>query len=95
MLDVHPSHLTPAQIAMEIDLTQVALTKQFLLGRYLASLTHDFPDFPASLNNKELMQIIHTPGRPMDELLGRARSLSMERVRASGFVDPVINLNHH
>jgi len=93
--DPDPSHLTPAQIAMEIDLTQVALTKQFLLGRYLASLTHDFPDFPASLNNKELMQIIHTPDRPMDELLGRARSLSMERVRASGFVDPIINLNLH
>jgi hypothetical protein len=93
--DADPSHLSPVQIAMEIELTQVALTKQFLLGRYLVSLTHDFPDFPATLSNKDLMQLIHTSERPMDQLLGRARSLTLERVKASGFLDPVLNLNHH
>jgi hypothetical protein len=85
--DADPSHLSPAQIDTEIQLTQAALTGVYLRGALLRNLQEAFPDFPATLTSQELRQIRHAPQQPTSELLGPARALTMERMKAAGYVD--------
>jgi hypothetical protein len=86
--DADPSHLSPAQIATEIQLTEAALTSVFLRGVLLLNLQEAFRDFPTTLTRDELHQIRHIPQQPNSELLAPARALTMERMKAAGFVDP-------
>jgi hypothetical protein len=86
--DADPAHLSSTQIASEIELTQAALTAQFLRGSFLRNLVQEFPDFPATVTLEELRQIRHPPDRPTTELLRAARALTMERMTAAGYVDP-------
>jgi hypothetical protein len=85
--DADPSHLSPTQFASEIELTQRALTVQSLRGTLLLNLVQAFPDFPATVTSEELNQIRHPPDRPTTDLLGAARALTMERMKAAGYVD--------
>ncbi|HWJ36694.1 MAG TPA: hypothetical protein VNR70_15615 [Steroidobacteraceae bacterium] len=85
--DADPSHLSSTQVASEIELAQAALTVQSLRGSLLLNLEQEFPDFPATVTPEELNQIRHTPDRPTTELLGAARALTMERMKAAGYVD--------
>jgi hypothetical protein len=85
--DADPSHLSPAQIETEIQLTQAALTATFLRGTLLRNLQESFPDFPALLMYQEFRQIRHAPQQATSELLAPARSLTMERLKAAGYVD--------
>lgn len=85
--DVDPSHLNPAQIDTEIELTQAALTAQFLRGALLLNLVQAFPDFPASVTPEELRRIRNPPDQVTAELLGPARALTMERLKAAGYPD--------
>jgi hypothetical protein len=84
--DADPSHLSPTQIAAEIELTQAALAAQFLRGGLLMNLVQAFPDFPATVSADELSRIRHPPDRATTELLGPARALTMERLKAAGYV---------
>jgi hypothetical protein len=86
--DADPSRLSPTQIASEIELTQAALTAQFLRGALLLNLVQTFPDFPVTVTSEELNQIHHPPDRPTTELLRAARAITMERMKAAGYVDP-------
>jgi hypothetical protein len=84
--DADPSHLSPAQVDTEIQLTQAALTSVFLRGVLLQNLQQAFPDFPATLTAQELLEIRHAP-QPDTELLAPARALTMDRMKAAGYVD--------
>jgi hypothetical protein len=86
--DADPSHIDPGQIATEIELTQAALTAQFLRGNLLLNPVRAFPDFPATVTPGELHQIRRPPDLPTTELLSSARALTMERLRAAGYVNP-------
>jgi hypothetical protein len=86
LADADPSHLSPAQIDTEIQLTQAALTMAYLRGALLRNLQQAFPDFPATLTSKELQQIRHAPPPSTAELLSPARALTMERLKAAGYV---------
>lgn len=85
--DADPSHLSAAQVETEIQLTQAALTTTYLRGALLRNLQEAFPDFPATLTHKELREIRHAPQQSTSELLAPARSLTMERMRAAGYVE--------
>jgi hypothetical protein len=82
--DADPSHLSPAQIETEIQLTQAALTMTYLRGALLKNLQDAFPDFPANLTSKELRQIRHAPQQSTSELLAPALALTKERMKAAG-----------
>jgi hypothetical protein len=86
--DSDPSHLTPAQVETEIQLTETALTAAFLRGALLRNLQDAFPDFPPTLTSSELRQIRHAPPQPTSEILAPARALTIERLKAAGYVDP-------
>ena len=87
--DADPSHLSLTQVASEIELTQAALSAQFLCGSLLLDLVAAFPDFPATVTSEELNQIRHPPDPATTELLRAARALTMERMKAAGYVsDP-------
>jgi hypothetical protein len=53
----------------------------------LRNLVQAFPDFPATVTSEELHQIRHPRDQPTTELLGAARALTMERMKAAGYVD--------
>jgi hypothetical protein len=84
--DADPSHLSPAQIDTEIQLTEGALNAAFLRGALLRNLQGNAPDFPATLRSEELKEIRHAPRQATSELLGAARALTMERLKAAGYV---------
>jgi hypothetical protein len=86
--DADPSHLSPEQTDMEIQLTQAALTATFLRGVLLQNLQGAFPDFPATLTSKELRLIRHAQQQSTSELLAPARALTIERLKAAGYVEP-------
>ena len=85
--DADPSHLSPTQVASEIELTQAALTAQFLRGVLLLNLVEAYPDFPVTVTRKEIDQIRHPADQPTTELLRAARALTMERMKAAGYGD--------
>jgi hypothetical protein len=83
-LDVDPSHLAPTQITTEIELTEDALTAQYLRGNLLLNLVQAFPDFPATVTPEELSQVRRRQDPPTSELLGAARAMTMQRLKAAG-----------
>jgi hypothetical protein len=85
--DADPSHLSPAQIATEIELTQAALTAQSIRGSLLRNLVDAFPDFPATVTREELHRVRHEPDAQTQELLASPRALTMERLKAAGYDD--------
>jgi hypothetical protein len=85
LFDADPSRLSPQQVVSEIELTQAALTAQFIRGNLLLNLVQNYPDFSATVTSEELKQIRHPPAA---ELLGAARAQTMERMKAAGYVDP-------
>jgi hypothetical protein len=86
--DSDPSHLSPAQVAVEIELTQSALSKHYLYGTMLRNLVESFPDFPATVTNDEIRRMYHPPDQQTIELLAPARAITMERLKAAAYVDP-------
>ncbi len=85
--DADPSHLSAAQLASEIELTQAALTVQYIRGTLMLNLVQSFPDFPATATLEELKQIHHPPDKPTTELLRAAQALTTERIKAASHVD--------
>jgi hypothetical protein len=83
--DPDPSHLTPAQIATEIDLTEAALTAHYLRGALLLDVVDAAPDFPATISSKELAEARHAQGQSASDQLAPARALTLERLKAAGY----------
>jgi hypothetical protein len=86
--DADPSRLTPAQVANEIELTQTALSSQFLRGSLMLNLSQSYPDFPVTVTLEELRAVRHASDQATAERLSAARALTMERLRAAGYTDP-------
>lgn len=87
LVDADPSHLSPGEIAAEIQLTRAALAADYLRGISLLDLKGAFPDFPATLTSTELRQMRHAPQQPTSAPPNPARALTMERMKAAGYVD--------
>jgi len=85
LTDADPSHLTPAQVAAECDLIQVALGKLWLQGSTLVNLTEEFPDFPASVTRPELRRLRHRPDEETRKLLAPAEAQTAQRLKAAGY----------
>jgi hypothetical protein len=85
--DSDPTHLSPAQIATEVELTQTALTEQYVRGGLLLAVVEDFRDFPATITVDEMQRMRHEPDAQTQALLAPARALTMERLKAAGHVD--------
>jgi hypothetical protein len=82
LVDAHPSHLGPADITAELQLTQAALAADYLRGISLLDLEGAFPDSPATLTSEELRQMRHAPQQPTSAPPNPARALTMERMKA-------------
>jgi hypothetical protein len=87
LVDADPSHLSPAEIAAEIQLTQTALAADYVRGISLLDLERAFPYFPTTSTSKELRQVRHAPQQPTSAPPNPARALTMERMKAAGYVD--------
>jgi hypothetical protein len=85
LLDSNPSHMTPAQVAEEIQLTQAALSKTLLYGTVMLNLVESYPDFPATISRAELNKVGNPPDHETQELLSGARSQTMQRLKAAGY----------
>jgi hypothetical protein len=88
LLDSNPSHMTPDQVAEEIQLTQVALSKTLLYGTVMLNLAESHPDFPTLITRDELAKVRNPPDRDTEELLRGAHSQTMQRLKAAGYADP-------
>ena len=83
--DADPSHMSPAQIAAEIDLILAALDKHWVVGTEMNNLVDIFPDFPATVTPAELARLRHAPDEEMQKRLAAPRALTMERLKAAGY----------
>jgi len=59
--DPNPTHLTPAQLAQQIDLVTAAITKNYRVGVALRNLAFREPDFAPAPTTQELLRISHEP----------------------------------
>ena len=59
--DPDPTHLTPTQLAQEVDLISAAITKNYLVGTALRNLAFREPDFAPAPTTEELLRISHEP----------------------------------
>jgi len=84
LLDSNPSHLTPAQVEQEIELTKKVLAKQYQEGVGLWDLATTFPDFSPSITRDEFMQMRHPPNEQAERLLAPASKLMNDRIQAQG-----------
>jgi hypothetical protein len=84
LVDSDPSRLAPAQIAAEINLIQSALEQQWFQGSLMHNLAAEFPDFPPTVTPTELARLRHRPDGEALKLLGPARALTTERLKAAG-----------
>jgi hypothetical protein len=84
--DYNPSHLTPAQVAEQIDLTQTLLMQhaRHVLGLRIVGLVD--PDFSSAPNQGDLQQLSHYPDAQTRQTLAPAYRLTEERMRAAGYV---------
>jgi hypothetical protein len=89
LLDSNPSHMTPAQVSEEIELTQAALTKTLLYGTIMINLGETYPDFPKSITREELEKVRNPPDRDTQESLSGARSQTRQRLKAAGYTGAI------
>jgi hypothetical protein len=84
--DYNPSHLTPAQVADEIELTQALLMQHYrhVLGLRIVGLVD--PDFTAAPTQADLDKLSHYPDQQTRGLLAPAYALTLERMKAAGYV---------
>jgi hypothetical protein len=78
------SHLTTAQIAEVITLTQTAMNKHWLQGVALENLAAKYKDFPPSITPDELSQA-HNRQNIADGVKSPAFAATISRMQAAGF----------
>jgi len=84
--DSNPSHLTPAQLTEEIELTKIALMKHYNHGIALTNVSDRYPDFAPRLTQAELGHLAHRPDPSNLDALAPAHALTMTRLKAAGYV---------
>jgi hypothetical protein len=87
LTDTRLSRLGPAQIAEITTLTQITFTKLWLEGEALEYTAIEFRDFPPSITVDELWRVLRLPSEREREQ-NPAYALTIERMRAAGFVLP-------
>jgi hypothetical protein len=88
--DSDPSHLTPAQLAEEIELVKTALMNHYNHGIAMDHIPGQFPDFPAGIDPTDMNQLPHFPDPQTLKALESARALTDDRLKAAGFVPRVM-----
>jgi hypothetical protein len=84
--DPDPTHLSPAGLASEIELTKDALTKHLRHGVALSGLAEAYSDFAPGVSRADLEKIIHTSD-DFDPALSAARALTVEKIDSVGKAD--------
>jgi hypothetical protein len=75
--DPDPSHLSPAQLDRQIDLTIEVLLQYALIGRAENNLASRYPDFTPSLTRDDVYAILHATTNADDQ---KAINALMERI---------------
>jgi hypothetical protein len=75
--DPDPSHLSPAQLDRQIDLTIEVLLQYALIGRAENNLASRYPDFTPPLTRDDVYGILHATTYPDDQ---KAINALMERI---------------
>lgn len=78
--DPDPSHLTPAQLATEVDLTDSALEDAFNLGRWLAALSGFDPSFTPAVTQSDLDNLSRLTESEKDPHLAAAIAITNARL---------------
>jgi len=82
LVDPDPTHLSPAQLAEVISLTERALTKQILHGEALANLNSNFPDLPPTITHAEIDKLRGKIGKKTPDTLSAAEAITNARLDA-------------
>ena len=81
-IDPNITHLTPAQLETEIDLTQDVLEANYRRGVWLQALNKDFPDFAPAPSMQEILGPVHFIRSAEDNKnLAAAATITAARVR--------------
>jgi hypothetical protein len=88
--DPDPSHLSPAQIASEIDLLQKALVVEFDQAVKLYNLPKIAPDFPACVTRDDLDKIYQVPD---PQSTAGPHAETEKRLRAAGWTPLTLTPN--
>jgi hypothetical protein len=84
--DSDPSHLTPAQVAEEIELLKTVLMDHFNHGIAMDHIPFQFPGFPAGIGDADMNLLPHSPDPQTLKALAPARDLTDERLKAAGYL---------
>ncbi|GAC1357543.1 MAG: hypothetical protein NVSMB3_04150 [Acidobacteriaceae bacterium] len=78
--DSDPSHLTAAEVGVEIELTKTVLMKEFNRAVYMRNLALEFPEFAPGPTNELLRHLLHLPEGEEKRRLEPLTSLTKERL---------------
>jgi hypothetical protein len=81
--DPDPTHLTPAQIENQINLTRRVFSCHLRLGFLLQNLGEAYPEFQSAPTNDELEALIHYKEIDSNPDLAAARALTLQRIAPS------------
>ena len=84
--DPDPSHLSPAGLANEIELTKDALIKHLQHGVAMNDLSEAYPDFAPGIQRSDLLAIIHK-GDEFNAALAGPLTLTIQKIDAAGKAD--------
>lgn len=87
-IDSDPTHLTPQQIAHEIDLTQKALSVDFQIGNEMTNLEAINTDYPSIPTREEVYKLWDSRDELTWKKLENASQITFSRMRAAGYVEP-------
>jgi hypothetical protein len=78
--DPDPSHLTPAQIAREIELSEAILVQHYTEGAALVQLSRTDPTFTPALSRDDFNSLMHVSDEEHDPALAAAIALTNSRL---------------
>jgi hypothetical protein len=84
--DPDPSHLSPAGLANEIDLTRNALIKHLQHGVAMNDLSEAYPDFAPGIQRSDLLAILHNSDE-FNPALASPLALTIQKIDAAGKAD--------
>ncbi len=80
--DPDPSHLSPAALAEEIELTKEVLVRHHKHGVDMSDLTENYPDFAPGIQSDDLETILHADD--FNPALAGPLALTIKRIDAAG-----------
>jgi len=88
--DGNPTHTSPAQLDLRIQLVQEAIQKQITLGYTLALINGVFPELGSDLTYAEVDLAHHYPFRESPDEVARPHRLTLDRLAAAGMSQQMI-----